>query len=231
MPRQSTEKTLVLALQQFAHLTDGVAPVTDLLAFLRRRPPIGDVATLATFIDENAAFLVQKGIYEYSRARAGHYAKVLFREEGFLQAVEQSRWRAYPLGLAMVAELAEGILSRGASHDRRLLLDALSELVLAVFDRYPVPAAVGELAWNNARAELARRLTQITLHPPKWAKDVPESFAKTYFNLMPIHEQLRGPDFPAIRNYLRVTMCNIHDELFKRIDAPAVANMLRSPSV
>ena len=36
---------------------------------------------------------------------------------------------------------------------------------------------------------------------------------------MPIHEKLRGRDFPTMRNYLRVTMINIHDELDKRLDA------------
>src|SRR5213080_3939170 len=71
-------------------------------------PPIRHSSELADFIDEQSAFLTQKGIYEYSRARAGHYAKVLFRESGFQEAVERSRWRAYPLGLAMVAELVEG---------------------------------------------------------------------------------------------------------------------------
>ena len=53
---------------------------------------------------------LQKGIYEYSRARAGHYAKVLFGEPEFIEAVDRARWRAYPLGLAMVAELVEGVL-------------------------------------------------------------------------------------------------------------------------
>ena len=33
--------------------------------------------------------------------------------------------------------------------------------------------------------------------------------------LMPIHEKLRGSDYPTIRNYLRVTMCNIYDVLTK----------------
>jgi hypothetical protein len=111
-----------------------------------------------------------------------------------------------------------------------LRLDALSELVLSVFDRYPVPAALGESAWRDARAELARRLALIALHPPKWAKDIPEPLAEAYFNLMPIHEKLRGRDFPTIGNYLRVTMCNIHDDLTKRIDAPALAGMLRAPA-
>ena len=35
-----------------------------LFDFFRRRPPIRDAQSLADFIDENAAFLVQKAIYE-----------------------------------------------------------------------------------------------------------------------------------------------------------------------
>ena len=200
----------------------------DLFSLFRRRPPIADLAALAEFINDNAAFVAQKGIYEYSRARAGHYSKVMFQEESFLHAAELSRWRAFPLGLAMVTELVEGILGRQDVRDRRLRLDALNELVLAVFDRYPVPAAIGELAWSAERAELANRLSLIALHPPKWAKDVPEPMVETYFNLMPIHEKLRKPDYPAIRNYLRVTMCNIHDELTKRMDAAAVVGSLNT---
>ncbi len=198
----------------------------NLRALLRRRPPIHDLPTLAAFIDQNAAFVVQKGIYEYARARAGHYAKVLFREAGFLQAVEQARWRAYPLGLAMVAELVEGALTKQDSRQRRERLDALTDLVLRVFDRYPVPEALGVETWTEARAELARRLSLIGLHPPKWAKDIPESFARAYFELMPIHEQLRGADFFTIRNYLRVSMCNIHDELIRRMDIRAIEAQL-----
>ena len=200
-----------------------------LFELFRRPPPIRDAQALADFIDRQAAFLMQKGIYEYSRARAGHYAKVLFREQGFQQAVEESRWRAYPLGLAMVAELVEGVL-RPHGIDRNRQLDALCALVLSVFDRYPVPAALGEQAWREARAELARRLALIGMHAPKRAFDICEPWAETYFNLMPIHEKLRGRDFPTIRNYLRVTLCNIHDEVTKRTDAQALAAMLHSPN-
>ena len=45
---------------------------------------------------------------------------------------------------------------------------------------------------------------------------------------MPIHKKLKASDAPAIRNYLRVTMCNIHDELSKRVDAVAVSEQLRA---
>jgi hypothetical protein len=200
-----------------------------LFELFRRPPPIRDAQALADFIDQQAAFLMQKGIYEYSRARAGHYAKVLFREQGFQQAVEESRWRAYPLGLAMVAELVEGVL-RPHGIDRNRQLDALSALVLSVFDRYPVPPSLGEAAWREARAELMRRLQLIGMHAPKRAFDICEPWAETYFNLMPIHEKLRGRDFPTIRNYLRVTLCNIHDELTKRMDAQALAAICAAPT-
>ena len=107
-----------------------------------RKPPISDLSGLADFIDEQSAFLVQKGIYEYSRARAGHYAKVLFSEQEFLEALERSRWSAYPLGLAMVGEVVEGILRPHAGSEQARQLEELSALVLSVFDRYPNPTAL-----------------------------------------------------------------------------------------
>ena len=195
------------------------------LGLFRRQPPIRDLAALADFIDQQAAFLMQKGIYEYARARAGHYAKVLFAEQGFRDAVEQSRWRAYPLGLAMVGELVEGVM-RHHGNDRSRQLDALRALVLSIFDRYPIPAAIGDEEWAQARVVLARRLQHVGMHPPKRAFDIAEPFAEIYFDLMPIHEKLRGRDFPTTRNYLRVTLCNIHDEFTKRMDGQALAGML-----
>jgi hypothetical protein len=192
--------------------------------FFRRQPPIRDAATLADFIDQQSAFLAQKGIYEYSRARAGHYAKVLLAERGFQDAADESRWRAFPLGLAMVAEVVEGILRPYG--DRAQQLDALRALVLSVFDRYPVPVPLGEQRWAAARVELERRMQLLSLHAPKRAFDIPAPFAKSYFDLMPIHEKLRGRDFPTTHNYLKVTLCNIHDEFSKRMDAPALARAL-----
>lgn len=196
-----------------------------LFDIFRKRDPIRDTAALADFIDGNAAFLMQKGIYEYSRARAGHYAKVLFREAGFHAAVEVSRWRAYPLGLAIVGEMVEGVL-RGHVGERQAAREALSEIVLNIFDRYPVPAALGEEEWRGHRAELARRLQLVGLHPPKRVIDIPQQWAQTYFDLMPIHEKLRARDFPTTRNYLRVALCNIHDEFVDRLDARAVGDAL-----
>jgi hypothetical protein len=127
----------------------------------------------------------------------------------------------------MVAEVAEGILRPSAAEPGREL-EALAALTLSVFDRYPVPATQSRDSWAVARAELARRLQLIGQHPPKRAFDVPEPFAKAYFDLMPIHKSLRTAEYPTLHNYLKVTLCNIHDELTQRLDAEAVIGSLRT---
>ena len=78
------------------------------------------------------------------------------------------------------------------------------------------------------RDELARRLAAVSLHPPKPVKDMPVPFVQRYFDMMPIHQKLRAHEFPAIRNYLRVTLSNIHDELEPRLDVPGVVAALRA---
>ena len=196
------------------------------LEWFRRAPPIADADTLAAFIDSQAAFLMQKGIYEYSRARSGHYAKVMFGEQQFTDAFNLARWQAYPLGLAMVGELVEGVLRGIGGAGPKEVSRWVRDLVLSVFDSHPVPPQIGEQAWRQARADLALRLQHVSLHPPKRAMDIPETLAKTYFDLMPIHEKLRGRDFPTTHNYLKVTMCNIHAELTRRMDVPALSRLL-----
>ena len=189
----------------------------------RPRPPIRDREALADFVDAQSAFIVQKGIYDYSRARAGHYAKVLFAEKDFAQSVEYSRWRAYPLGLLMVGEMINGVLASEADGmQRRQILDQLILVVLSVFDRYPVPPSIGEAAWREARSDLAHRLDLAGGHAPRRVMDIPDPLAEAYFAMMPIHEKLRGRDFQTTRNYLRVSLCNIHDELISRMDKGGV---------
>ena len=61
-------------------------------------------------------------------------------------------------------------------------VEALARSCSAIFDRYPVPAALGERSLAaSLRAELEHRLKLIGLHPPKWAKDVPEQFCGELF--------------------------------------------------
>jgi hypothetical protein len=51
---------------------------------------------------------------------------------------------------------------------------------------------------------------------------------EAYFELMPIHHQLKAADAHVTRNYLRVTLINVHIELTKRLDVEAVRDSLRA---
>lgn len=196
--------------------------------FFRRPAPIQDLGGLADFIDRQAAFVAQKGIYEYARARAGYYSKVLFKEPEFQAACDVSRWQTFPLGLAMVGELVEGVLRPAWRQDRATLADAVRELTLSVFDRYPVPNALDTQHWVQMREDLDRHLKLVALHPTKLAIDVAEPFWQRYFELMPIHKKLRTRDELTTRGYLRITLCNVHEELTKRMDAAAVVDALEA---
>ena len=197
------------------------------LGFFRRRPPIREVAELAEFIDEQSAYLVQRYIYDYTHARAGPYSKSLLVRPDFVQAVERSRWAAYPLGLAMVGEMVEGVLQPYGAGERRMIADPLTVLVLDISDRYDDPAQIGNHTWRELRDELSRKLEQLSMHPPKRVTDIPEPYVERYFNLMPFDRDLLTNDLPTTRNYLRLTLTNIRDELVKRMDAPAVTVALR----
>ncbi len=193
----------------------------------RRKPPLRDVRELADFIDEQAAFLVQKGIYDYSRARSGHYAKVMLADAGFQGALDRARWRAYPLGLAMVAEMVEGVITPPSS-ERRAVLDPLIALVLSVFDRYPRHAELTEEEWMQGRRELALHLERLSTHPPKRVIDIPEPFAERYFDMMPFDKPLLTPDAPTAHSYLQLKLVAMQEELTKRMDAADMARRLRS---
>jgi hypothetical protein len=118
--------------------------------------------------------------------------------------------------------MVEGVLAPQAGTERRAFLDRLIAVVLSVFDRYPVPPSIGDAAWLEARRELAHRLDLVGGHAPRRVMDIPEPLAETYFAMMPIHEKLRGRDFATTRNYLRVCLCNIHDEFVARADVAAL---------
>lgn len=194
--------------------------VLGIPAFFGRKPPIDTREKLVEFLDSRSAFLIQKNIFDYARARAGPYFKVMIIEEDFKRSVEVSRWTGYPVGLAAVAEIARGVLFADA--DRKPLGDAISSATLAAFDKYPAPEALGEDAWKSARETLLLRLSQMNLHPPKPAKDVILPYGKLIYDAQPVHEELRKNDFEMIQAQLRVNLVNMHIEFEERARKPAL---------
>jgi hypothetical protein len=155
---------------------------------------------------------------------------VLFNEPSFIEASDRSRWQAYPLGLAMLAELAEGVLGAAVGGDRGQRIEMIRRLTLSVFDTYPRPDVLEIHQWRDARAELDRRLQLIGLHPPKRSFEIADPFARAYFDLFPIHESLRRSEFQTVHGYLRIMLCNMHEDLRRRIDAQQLREALSAPT-
>lgn len=193
---------------------------------LRRKPRLDTPQQLADFIDEQAAFLVQKGIYDYSRARTGHYSKVMLADAGFQTALNRARWRAFPLGLAMIGETVEALLAARGRGDRRSALGPLTTLVLSVYDRYPRPAELTDEEWAAGRADLALHLERLSTHPPKRVIDIPVPFAERYFAMMPFDKPFLTADAPTARGFMQLQLIKVQEELMNRMDADAMLKQL-----
>lgn len=192
----------------------------------RREQPVASRAALIDFIDAQSAFLAQKGLFEYSRARAGPYGNILFDDKVFLAELEKSRWIAFPVTLAIVAEMVEGVLRPAAGEKRDAMLQGLVAAALEAFDRYPKPTALEVEAWAALREALVHDLSLIGLHAVKRVMDVPQRFVERYVAAMPIHEKLRAKDVPTIHNYLRANLCNVHEVFVRRADVEALVSQL-----
>lgn len=194
---------------------------------LRRKPRITTPGDLAEFIDRQAAFLIQKGIYDYTRARSGHYSKVMLADKGFQGALNRSRWLAFPLGLAMVGETVESVLAPHTDGDRRAALDPLIRLVLSVYDKYPQPPELNDAEWESGRTDLALHLERLSTHPPKRIIDIPVPFAERYFAMMPFDKSFLTPDAPTARGFMQLQLLAVVEELNERLSAPDMVGELR----
>lgn len=192
----------------------------------RRGEPIASRDELMDFLDRQAAFLTQKGIFEYSRARAGSFGNVLFDDKSFLVELEQSRWQAFPVMIAMVGEAVEGLLRPVAGEARSGMLRALTDAALTTFDRYPLPQGISAQEWAGLRNQVEEDFKLLSFHPVKRAMDIPARFIERYVAAMPIHEKLLAKDIPTIHNYLKSNLCHVHEVFVKRADAAALIEAL-----
>jgi hypothetical protein len=199
--------------------------VMGVLDWFKRPPPIADRAALVDFLDTRAAYWVQKSIFDFAHACTGLAFSRLMQEPEFVAAVDQSRWRSYPLGLSVVAETVHGVL-RPAAPEPMLLAEALREAAFEAFDRYPVPTMLDGETWTNERIDLGRRVIGIALHPRKAVKDIPSAVAEQLHKNLPIDARVRGDDREIVFNHLRMNLLRIHDDFSRRADVEGLVYAL-----
>ena len=197
-----------------------------LLDLLRRKTTIRSRAELATFLDRQSAFMVQKCIFEYARARSGLLSSKLFKEAPFKAAIDDARWRNYPLCLQSAALMVEQALRAEAGAAAPAMREGLIAAVEDVCRRYPVPAGVEPDFWTRAEADIVRRIRQAGLAGPRPVKDFPLETAKAFFDRLPLHPDLTSFDFQLVTNNLRSNLCRAHEDFVAAADLPALVEDL-----
>jgi hypothetical protein len=192
----------------------------------RRPPPLATLPALDDFLDSQSAFLVQKCIFEYARARSGILSAKLFKEPAFLAAIEQSRWRNYPICLGHVALMADAALRPHAPERAVALADGLAAAAGRITRRYDIPAGMAPDFWAGARKGIESRIRRASLAAPHPVRDIPRDEFKAFFERLPIHESLRGHDVMLVRNNLRINLCRAYETFVARMDAPALVALL-----
>jgi hypothetical protein len=189
--------------------------------WFKRPPAIADRAALVEFVDTRSAFLVQKSIFDFAHACTGMAFAGLMQEPDFVAAMDQSRWRAYPLGLSMIAETVHGVLLPAAA-GAMPLAEAMREVAFDAFDNHRTQSVMDPQAWTNARVDLGRRVVGIALHPPKAVKDIPVAVFEHFYANLPIIAKIRGDDREIIGNHLRLNLLRIYEDFSARADVEAL---------
>jgi hypothetical protein len=199
--------------------------------WLQRPAPIETAAGLVDFLDANAAYVAQRCLFEYARALAGYGWQPLMEEDGFRTAMEQSRWRAYPIGLALVAEVVEGQLRLVIPGTAPAVLAAIERAATAALARHQPPPLIEPETWRTAAARLAREIRALQSGPPLPVKDIAKPVAEEMLSLVPIHPRLRGRDPYMVQNNLTVSLLKVHGDFAARADrGRLLAELLPDPN-
>jgi hypothetical protein len=175
---------------------------------------------LADFLAAQTAYVAQRSVIEYCRARAGLNWDKLYREPAFLESLEVCRWEAYALVLAEVAELALIRLRRDGAAAPEGYLAGLLAAARAALLRHPVPDH--RTSWTDAAEAVEHHLARALLAPPRPVHLLGLQSADAIFDLLPIHPHLRREDREMFQNTVRFAICGVFDATARRFDVAAL---------
>ncbi|MEM1046581.1 MAG: hypothetical protein AAGL24_10530 [Pseudomonadota bacterium] len=195
------------------------------LGLFGKPDPVDTPQALCDFMDAQAAFLVQKSLYEHARYTAGAWRQ-LFEEDVFRQAAERARWGNYPTGLGHVAEMVLGVLRAETSNDAEDLSAGLEDCVRRVCARYLRPDAFPDDFWPDAAHNIGRRLRTAAARSVRPVHEIAGEGGREFFERLPIHPNCRGDDPDYVLNNVRSNLLQAHETFLRRADRTALAASL-----
>jgi hypothetical protein len=199
--------------------------MATLLSRLWRRPKAATPEALGAFLARQSAFVAQKTVLDYCRAKAGRQEARLFADPDFQVALRHCRWQTFAAAAQDVTAMAEAWLRPQATGHEATLAAALARLGGAVLDEAPAPAEE-RASLDDAKAGLARYLTLLQDAPPRSADRLPLLAEAPLLASLPIHPEQRRGETPAIRGALRFHIVSSQQEMERGFDAQRLAAAL-----
>jgi hypothetical protein len=181
------------------------------LTVRRDKAPIDSVAALCGFVSTRAAFVAQKKLYGYLKARMGTRYPSMFEDEVFVASVNIAKMHVFAAALSDLAVHAVVRVGAGAA------LDGAGRIALA---RTCFRAGLADNAADmRDEATLAAWLTAFDarLDGIQWAN------LEALLHWAPIADGLKRYDAEIVENSIRFAWIEIRRELARRLDARAVA--------
>jgi hypothetical protein len=175
---------------------------------------------LADFLAAQTAYVAQRSVIEYCRARTGLNWDKLALEQQFRDRLEVCRWEAYAIVLAEVAELALIPLRRDGAAGPQAYLRGLVAAAHAALLRHPVPSH--RSSWSDAADTIERHLARAVLAAPRPVHLLGVQSADAIFDLLPIHADLRPQDREMFQNSVRFAICGAFDAMSRCFQVPAL---------
>jgi hypothetical protein len=191
-----------------------------------RTEPIASIEALESFMDSRAAFMAQKCVVEYCRARSGVLSMKLFKEQAFMAAMHHSRWTTYALVYCDIAEMIEGVLRPHARGSLGRLAEGLARIGERTFASHGVPEGAPEDFWFYAAERLEKRLALAQLHAPRPVREIPKTEIEAILASLPIHASLRPQDDELIQNHLRINLVRIYEDFLAAADRDRLGSAL-----
>lgn len=208
-------------------LTKALAFLPDFVARLtirRDSGPIDSLESLCAFVSTRSAFVAQKTLYGYLKARMGTRYPSMFENDVIISSVNIAKLNVFAACLSDLAIYAAWRSLRDASFGAPDYRDlALRCFKRGLDDNHEQILGIEAFSLTDALTDFERRLA---LHDWDSARAAPELFTASpaaLFKWAPIAPELKRDDQEIVENSIKFTWRDIRAQFEKRIDGAGIA--------
>jgi len=195
--------------------------VSGLLWTRRETAPIDSAAKLIDFVRTRSAYVAQKTLYGYVKARMGIRYPAMFEDKNIITSLNIAKWHVLAGCLSDLTIYAVGT----ALHDQSVGDDARREMARRCHEtalHENIGDAGEQFSAPDCIEEFNRRLDDTD-----WRHGalLPENFTRSpqaLFKWAPIADELKRFDSEIIENSVKFAWRDIREQFRKRIDAASV---------